>query len=69
MKFQLRIKANRGYSANQPRVTTVKELRAMLYDLDDTDEIVLYNEDNPQGAAYGEIIDIVEAEQEPDDID
>lgn len=56
MKYQLDIRANEGYGADQVRYTiTVGELREMLDGLEDSDEVVTHDSNNPRGASFGSI--------------
>lgn len=53
MKYQINIQAGGGYAAGQVKSVTVAEIREMLADLEDDDEIVTYDVGNMRGAAYG----------------
>ncbi len=54
MKYQIDIQANEGYGADQIRYTiTVGEMREMLEGLEDDDEIVTHDLNNPRGAKFG----------------
>jgi hypothetical protein len=56
MKYQVSIRSNEGYGSSQiSRGISVAELRDALYDLDDDDEIITYDLNNPRGAAYGKL--------------
>lgn len=55
MKYQLNIRANGGYSADQVKGLTVGDLKALLDEMDDDDEIITYDSTNAYGAAYGTI--------------
>lgn len=67
MKYQLEITSNGGYGADQVTAMTVGELRNLLSDFNDEDEIVLHDEGNRYGASFGYIqgdINEVESEDE-----
>jgi hypothetical protein len=56
MKYQINIRSNEGYGADQIRTAiTVAELRDALDYLEDDDELITYDLNNPRGAAYGKL--------------
>ncbi|WP_438979891.1 hypothetical protein [Polynucleobacter sp.] len=69
MKYQMRILANAGYNADQVKSTRVGDLKDMIADLEDSDEIVLNDQGNARGANFGEIYSVEEIESEPEDIE
>lgn len=68
MKYQISIRSNEGYGADQVRGITVGELMEILQDLNEDDEIVTHDLNNPRGASFGrllaEIEDIREEEED-----
>lgn len=58
----MEIRASEGYAADQIKTITVGELKEMLEYYEDEDEIVLHDNSNRYGAAYGRILDIEELE-------
>lgn len=56
MKFVIGIKSNMGYSPNQVRGIKVKDLKEMLEDLEDDDEVITCDYNNKYGANFGMIM-------------
>ncbi len=70
MKYELHIKANEGYAADQVRHTvTAGDLREMLEGLNDEDEIVTRDLNNQRGASFGSVSRYLTEVDEDDDID
>ena len=53
MKYQLTIEPNQGYSADQTRTITVRDLQELLDGLDKDAEICTYDYQNSYGAKFG----------------
>ena len=67
MKYQLTIEPNQGYSADQTKSITVRDLLELLDGLDKEAEICTYDYQNSYGAKFGGLtmeIEKVESEQE-----
>lgn len=67
MKYQLNIRSNEGYSADQVNGITKAELIDALADLEDDDEVITYDLNNAYGAKYGRAtmyVDLCELESE-----
>lgn len=67
MKYQLNIRSNEGYSADQVKGITKAELLDALADLEDDDEVITYDLNNQRGASYGRTtmyVDLCEVESE-----
>ena len=65
MKYQLTIEPNQGYSADQTKSITVRDLLELLDGLDKEAEICTYDYQNSYGAKFGGLtMEIEEAERE-----
>jgi len=60
MKYQITIRSNEAYGADQITGTTVRELMEMLSELNEDDLIITKDMNNPRGASYGKIYAEVE---------